>query len=104
LTDREPLAAGTEPFQSAKLLVELRNILAHFRPATMSLSDANSLQSKFLSKFSENVLMVGSGNPYFPDKCLGAGCAGWAVESAKDFADQVFGRLNVQPNYQRVSW
>jgi len=48
--------------------------------------------------------MAEMGNPYFPDKCLGAGCAEWAVVSAKSFADDFCSRLDIQANYQKATF
>ena len=62
------------------------------------------IEAQLRKQFPDNVLMNGSGNPYYPDKCLGAGCATWAVASATAFADLVFESLNIRPNYQRVKW
>ena len=39
-----------------------------------------------------------------PDKCLGAGCTVWAVTAVNWFASEFFGRLGLQPNFQRVSF
>jgi hypothetical protein len=47
-------------------------------------------------------LLKGAGNPYFPDHCLGSGCAQWAVTSAKAFADAYFAMLQINPNYARL--
>ena len=76
LTRAEPFDPGTEPFQLAALLVRLRNALVHYRPETRTAQDADSFERALASRFPENALMAGSkGNPYFPDKCLGAGCS-----------------------------
>jgi hypothetical protein len=76
----------------------------HYKPE----SYGGEVQHKFLQqlrgKFSENPLMAGAGNPYFPDKCLGSSCATWTVYSVKKVADEFFRRLNISPNYQRVSF
>jgi hypothetical protein len=60
--------------------------------------------NKLSGKFSSNPLMNGSDNPYFPDKCLGSGCADWAIRSIRVFSDDFFGRLGITPNYQRVAF
>jgi hypothetical protein len=85
-------------------LIKLRNMLVHFRPETASAADIQGIEKQLASKFDENPLMAGAGNPYFPDKCLGAACAQWAAWVAKSFVDEAFSRLGVQPNYQRVGW
>ncbi len=104
LAGRLPFSPGAEPFQSFALLIKLRNMLVHFRPETASAGEIQGIEKQLASKFDENPLMAGSGNPYFPNKCLGAECANWAVSVAKALVDDAFTRLGVQPNYQCVSW
>jgi hypothetical protein len=97
---------GALPYQDAKLLMNLRNELVHARPETVSSSDKDQSQRRgqMNSKFRPNRLMENSGNAYFPDHCLGAGCAAWAVKSARAFADDFFARTKIKPNYQRVDF
>jgi len=104
LAGAQPLDPSAEPFQGFSLLNQLRNQLVHFRPETASAAEVQGLEKRLRGKFPENALMTGAGNPFFPDKCLGAGCANWAVATAKAFADETFLRLRVTPNYQRVGW
>lgn len=101
---RAALDPGAEPFQSAKLLVKLRNLLVHFRPKTGEAGSPGGLELQMSNRFEGNRLMDGSGNPFWPDRCLGAGCAKWAQVSARSLADEVFARLGLQPNYQRIEW
>jgi hypothetical protein len=46
--------------------------------------------------------MKGQGNVWFPDHALGAGCAKWAIDSARAFADEWMMRLNLEPVYRGV--
>ena len=32
---------------------------------------------------------------FFPDRCLGYGCAKWAIVSARAFADEFYNRMGV---------
>jgi hypothetical protein len=95
---------GAPPYQDAKLLIDLRNDLTHARPETRNTGDVDKLSKALRPRFQPNRLMQNSANPYFPDHCLGAGCATWAVASARAFADDFFSRLKVQPNYQRATF
>lgn len=101
---KEQFATGASPYQDAELVIKLRNELVHYKPE----SYGGEIQHKFIKqlrgKFLENPLMTGSDNPYFPDHCLGSGCVTWAVRSVKKFTDEFFKRLNISPNYQRVSF
>ncbi len=96
---------GAIPFQDAKFAIKLRNTLIHYRPETQSQDNLTKLGAGLKSKhFPLNRLMSGSGNPFFPDHCLGAGCSGWIVEAVQKFADEFFDRLQIEPNYQRVDF
>jgi hypothetical protein len=92
---------GRPPYQDADLLNKLRNRLTHSGAVTRITGNENKLEEALKKKFPSSRLMMGSANPYFPDHCLGAGCAEWAVQSAVGFADEFFRRLKVIPNYQR---
>lgn len=82
----------------------------HYKPESYSgykaelqnSSEQHILTPKLRSKFIENPLMLGSGNPYFPDKCLGSPCADWAIQSVKSLADAFFLKLGVKPHYQHT--
>jgi hypothetical protein len=92
---------GKQPYQDVDLLIRLRNRLTHARAQTRSTGDEDKLEEALKGKFSPSRLMEKSGNPYFPDHCLGAPCATWAVQAATEFANEFFGRLNLIPNYQK---
>lgn len=100
LLSRAPLP--TVPGQDAALLIRLRNDLVHFKPATRGETSAEELHLALSRRFSNNPLMKGQKNPYFPDHCLGSGCAEWAVQSALSFAAACFGLLDISPNYERL--
>lgn len=91
---------GSQPYQSVNLLVRLRNGLVHYKPESFNNDDQCQLYQSLRGKFLENPMFQGSGNPFFPDKCLGSGCALWGVESAKSFADEFFKRMDIQAHYQ----
>jgi hypothetical protein len=91
---------GRQPYQDAALVICLRNELVHYRPKTLSAASVPKLQARLRKKFPPNGLMASAANPWFPDKCLGAGCALWATKAVKDFADAFFSKLSITPNYQ----
>lgn len=105
LTRTEPFDPGDDPFQSAALLVRLRNALVHYRPKNQSAKHMTSLEKGLEARFPQNALMAGAkGNPFFPDKCLGTGCTSWAVSAVEKFGSEFFGRLGIKPNFKRVSF
>lgn len=38
---------------------------------------------------------------YVPDRCLGLGCATWALESCQSFAVSFYERLELEPPFTR---
>ena len=96
LAGKPKLDEGVVLVQDVKLLVDLRNALMHFKPATqVEAASPGRFEAQLRSKFNPNPLMTGMGNPYFPDKCLGASCAAWAFKAAKDLADEWSDRLGI---------
>lgn len=107
LNNKEPVPQGFSPYQDAKLLIELRNALIHFEPETITSHSSSEerkvhkFEKRLLGKFQENRL-VSLGNPFYPDKVLGAGGASWAVSSAVNFADIFFKNIGILPTYEHV--
>lgn len=99
-----PFDRNHPPYSTAQLVVRLRNALVHYKPKSLGGGVEHDLAKELAEKFMDNGLMNGSGNPWFPNKCLGHGCAEWAVRSATVFADEFFRRIGVKPNYQRVEF
>lgn len=105
---RKPLFdAGKPPYQDVECLIKLRNALIHYEPEwTINSSDTEEISIQKLekilkSKFQLNPL-AGMGNSFFPDKCLGHGCAEWAVRSSIMFTDEFFLRMGLKPTYDHV--
>ena len=86
----------------AGLLINLRNKLVHYKPEWIS-TDPNKkhhMRSKLEDKFEGSKLYEGTRNPFYPDKCLGSGCAEWTVRTAEKFADNFYQQLNIRPPYK----
>jgi hypothetical protein len=74
---------GRLPDQDVPRVIALRNWSVHYRPQSYS-HDEPDLRAKVedaRARITENALMAGANNPWFPDKALGAGCARWAVQT-----------------------
>ena len=88
---------GTEPYQSVDVLIDLRNALGHFKPqwwhddGTGTANYIAALRDKLKGR--ENRQPIG--NPWYPNKVLGAGCADWACDSAIAFARDWYGRMGL---------
>jgi hypothetical protein len=70
---------SANPYEDTALLIRLRNELVHFKPMTRDKASLHGepLHRDLAARFLPNPLMSGSKNPYFPDHCLGSGCANW---------------------------
>ncbi|WP_368175945.1 hypothetical protein [Aeromonas sp. s1(2024)] len=107
LNNKPVIDKGCNPYQDVKLLVELRNALIHYEPETFVSYNGNEspklhkFEKRLTGKFSINPL-TGVGNPFYPDKLLGSGCALWAVKTAVAFTDEFFKRLDVPANYDHI--
>jgi len=96
----EKFKPGENPLQDVQLVIKLRNELTHYKPMNLDEKNKHSLEKKLLgSNFAPNKLMEGSGNNFFPDHALGAGCTGWCFKSVKNFTDEFFSRMDIKPNY-----
>jgi len=100
---REPLDRGGAPYQDAQLVTQLRNAILHYRPEHVAADEPHKMEERLRGKFTDNRLMEGSGNAWWPDHSLGHGCAEWAARSALAFADQICRELGIRPNYQRIA-
>ena len=95
-----PFDRGAVQYQDASQVLMLRNAVMHFTPESTAADEPNRFD-RLKKKFKSNVLMDGTGNAYFPDKCLGAGSSRWAVEAVRRFADDFHARINATPNYMK---
>ncbi|MCL5737129.1 MAG: hypothetical protein M1303_00570 [Bacteroidetes bacterium] len=96
LNDKQRLVEGAGTYQDADLLVKLRNYLAHFYPEALKTpgsddfteEDIHKLGKRFQSKNLTFNPFTSPGNPFFPDQCLGHGCAEWAVNASVKFVNE----------------
>lgn len=93
------LDEGAQPYQDASLAVQLRNAIAHYRPEDLSADEPALMEKRLRGKFPDNKMLTGSGNAWWPDHCLGTGCARWVLESVVAVADHVVAATGVMTNY-----
>lgn len=91
-------------WRNASWVVRLRNEFTHFEPewqehGERADGDMGRIERALDSLFPVNPL-AGAGNPFYPDRLLGAGCAAWSVTSALEFADHFWRSVAVTPPYQ----
>jgi hypothetical protein len=99
-----PLPGDDTTLGNVSALLALRNVLVHYKPETLGDNDPHPVADCLKERFAPNKLMEGSGNPFFPDHCLGHGCCDWAISSARSFVEECLGRLEVAPKYRAVPW
>jgi hypothetical protein len=93
---RKPqLDRGAEPFQSAALLVRLRNELTHYKSQWVSdMTTSRLLKTLEQRRFTRPAFVPESAS-FFPHGCLVADCAVWAVASAHAFLRAFYSQVGV---------
>jgi hypothetical protein len=85
LGDAAPYPKGENPYQAADGLLRLRNALVHYKPEwDTELEEHRKLEERLAKRFKESRLSS-PGQSFFPHRCLGHGCAAWAVTTAVGF-------------------
>lgn len=104
---RKPLLdLSRPPFQDVQTLIIIRNNLIHFEPVWTSV-EAEKAHKRILSlqqekKFAFNPLITSAGNPFYPDKCLGHGCAKWAVVNSIQFVEDFYTRMGIPVLFDHI--
>lgn len=103
LAEKKLLDRGALIYQNIGLLIGLRNALIHYEPisSTSTAEASQALEEKFRGKFPLNPL-TGSKTPFFPERCMGYGCAKWAVESSISFVDHFCTQLGIEPVFNSI--
>lgn len=101
---KEIFNTGQEPYQSAKLLIEFRNHLTHYKIQSIDVQQENpsTLEKKLRGKFCLHPLSkLPEQSIYypFPRNHLSHDCAKWAIESSRKFVEAFFQKINLQPVY-----
>ena len=102
-----PMSSGDGVWQDVQALIDLRNALVHFEPITQvtrsaqNHKDRHPLESALKGRFPENRLFSETANPFYPDRCLGHGCAAWAVDRSQTFATKFFSLIGIRQHSGR---
>lgn len=96
-------AAGKEQFkerepvyEDASNLIKLKNLLVHYQPESFLPEEERDLEGRLSGRFNFNGIAK-EGSRFFPEKCLGYGCAVWAIRSALNYGDEFMRRLGLVP-------
>ena len=99
-------------FSGIKDLIMIRNYLMHYRrewvtiPSEGAISvpaetHAEKFERLLQHRFAENPFAA-KNLPFFPDRCLGHGCAQWAVATSLSFTDRFFRALSLPAPYEGI--
>jgi hypothetical protein len=93
--DGERFNERRAPYRDVEDLVRLRDALQHDEPERHNERRRHqSLQRRLRDKFAANTLLPVRAL-WFPDLCLGTGCAEWAVRTAEAFSDDFCTRVSI---------
>ncbi len=88
---------SNEPFKRFLNLRTLRDAITHYHPETSNnLQKHGKIEENFRNyNMQLNPFFDGLANTFFPDKCFGHGLAEWSINTAIDFVDSFYERLNI---------
>ncbi|NLD56881.1 MAG: hypothetical protein GX651_01950 [Methanomicrobiales archaeon] len=112
IADKPVFLDGDRAYDNVRDLIGIRNHLMHYRrewviigkrPADLSDQETavRKFEKRLKAKFAPNPFAL-SNRPFFPDTCLGHGCAEWAVINSLIFCDEFFRRLALPAPYEGV--
>ncbi len=96
LGDLPTLEPGQRPRQDVELVLKIRNALVHHEPewvytagreTPLHIQHQHRFQKAVSGRFADNPFTL-SGDPYWPEKCLSASCAQWALRAIEKFVDE----------------
>ncbi len=101
--DAERFNERRSTYRNVERLLELRDALVHHQPERHDERQRHqSLQRRLRNCFAPNSLLPPRAR-WFPDLCLGSGCATWALRSADAFSDEFCGRMGIPSRVRPVS-
>jgi hypothetical protein len=94
-------------YESADLLVKLRNELVHYKSKGGQEMEGQKLFNRLKDLRFEKPSFVESNTNFFPHQLLGASCASWAVITATEFINAFYALLGfpspLEPHKERLS-
>lgn len=95
VADADQYNAAEIPYLDADSLIRLRDALISYDPEWEDgAGEHHTLESRLAGKFPPSPLMA-SQRPWFPDRCLGSGCAKWAVLTVQLFVNDFYRRMSL---------
>jgi hypothetical protein len=93
VTDADPYNEDVSPFAEAECLVRLRDALLSYSPEWDDARGRHQVLEERLRDAFKPSPLVSSQRPWFPDRCLGSGCAEWSVKAAQVFTNDFYRRM-----------
>ena len=101
--DAERFNERRSTYKNVERLLELRDALVHHQPERHDERQRHQrLQRRLRKCFAPNTLLPPRAR-WFPDLCLGSGCAAWALRSAGAFSDEFCRRMAIPSRVRPVS-
>jgi hypothetical protein len=102
VADGDRYQANREPYASADAVIRLREYLVEYTPKSVLKDEEGEMEKRLQALFSASSIAEADA-PWFPDRCMGAGCAEWAVKVVQDFTDDFSKRMQlpIQPAIPR---
>jgi hypothetical protein len=93
---------GGQAYDDAHAVIQLRNAVVHYQIGFRNHPNPEPLkiEKRLKGKFPPSPYYRNQKGPLFPHRCLGAGCAVWAVKAARTYADEFHNALGMQGSYQ----
>jgi len=112
IAERPQFSEDDPDFAGIKSIISIRNYLMHYRrewtvipsgpgPRELQKNRTETLDKALKNRLRENP-MVPTILPFFPDRCLGHGCAEWSVVTCLTFTDRFFLSLRLPAPYDGV--
>ncbi len=111
IAEKSPFDEGDLAFDNVRELVEVRNHLMHYKREWVVIREGRhqdsggTISARFektlARKFAKNPFAAKNA-PFFPDACLGHGCAEWAVVNSVIFTDAFFRKLDLPAPYEGI--
>jgi len=115
IAEKPPFDESGQVFSDVHNLILIRNFLMHYRrewvvietdgaqevPGAGEETRGEKFGKILKNRFQTNPLAP-EGLPFFPEKCLGHGCAEWAVVTSLAFTDEFYRKLGLPAPYDGV--
>lgn len=100
LLEKPSLEKGSHPYQSAALVVRLRNELVHYKSRWGVDMESNKLHAALQLLQHKPPPFIDRNSSFFPHLCLSADCAAWALKSTVAFLENVYESLGVPSRFE----